>query len=201
MSSADPETAAYAGLNQPRLQSSNSVVLGEAKKQMRRENKQRRQALRAEQTLVSPWTQHKGLGDTITPTDHKACPPHRNFMCPNGLALQHPAAELLKEWPQSGAPHVPAHHGRRKRCGRQSPEVCTSQPDHPTQIHILKLKLRRKCKQIKCDWCYGSPSKTIPQKSSRYLRSRPSHTNPSIPDPSWTYLSACALRIEGSEPQ
>jgi hypothetical protein len=44
--SADPETAAYAGLNQPRLQSSNSVVLGEAKKQMRCENKQRRQALR-----------------------------------------------------------------------------------------------------------------------------------------------------------
>ena len=29
--SADPETTAYAGLNQPRLQSSNRVVLGEAK--------------------------------------------------------------------------------------------------------------------------------------------------------------------------
>ncbi len=39
----DLETTAYAGLNQPRLQSSNSVVLGEAKNQMRRENKQRRQ--------------------------------------------------------------------------------------------------------------------------------------------------------------
>jgi hypothetical protein len=44
----DPETAAYAGLNQPRLQLSNSVALGEAKKQKRRENKQRRQVLRAE---------------------------------------------------------------------------------------------------------------------------------------------------------
>jgi hypothetical protein len=104
VSSADLETAAYAGLNQPRLQSSNSVVLGEAKKQMRRENKQRRQALRAEQTLISPWTQHQGLGDTITPTDHTACPPHRNFMCPSGLALQHPAAELLKEWASFGCP-------------------------------------------------------------------------------------------------
>jgi hypothetical protein len=96
--SADPETTAYAGLNQPRLQSSNSVVLGEAKKQMRRKNKQRRQALRAKQTFISPWTQHQGLMDTITPTDHTACPPHRNSMCPNGLALQHPAAELLKDW-------------------------------------------------------------------------------------------------------
>ena len=46
---ADSETVVYAGLNQPRLQSSNNVVLGEDKKQMRRENKQRRQALRAEQ--------------------------------------------------------------------------------------------------------------------------------------------------------
>ena len=104
VSRADPETVAYAGLNQPRLQSSNSVVLGEAKKQMRRKNKQCRKALRAEQTLVSPWTQHNGLGDTITPTDHEACPPHRNFMCPNGLALHHPAAKLLKEWATFGCP-------------------------------------------------------------------------------------------------
>ena len=106
---ADLETAAYAGLNQPRLQSSNSVVLGKAKKQMRHENKQRPQALRADQTLISPWTQHQGLVDTITPTDHTACPPHRNSMCPNGLALQHPAAELLHEWATFG--WCPTHTG------------------------------------------------------------------------------------------
>ena len=99
-----PEREAYAGLNQPKLQSSNNIVLGEAKKQMRRKNKHRRQALRAEQPLLSPWTQHQGLGDTITPTDHTACPPHRNFMCPSGLALQHPAADLLKEWATFGCP-------------------------------------------------------------------------------------------------
>ncbi len=40
-SNVDPETPAYAGLDQPRLQLSNSVVLGDAKKQMRHENKQR----------------------------------------------------------------------------------------------------------------------------------------------------------------
>ncbi len=82
--SADPETPAYAGLNQPRLQSSNSVVLGNARKQMRRKNKQRRQALRAEQPLISPWSQHQGLVDTITLTDHTACPPHQNSLCPHG---------------------------------------------------------------------------------------------------------------------
>ena len=106
---ADLETAAYAGLNQPRLQSSNSMVLGKAKKQMRRKNKQRPQALRADQTLISPWTQHQGLVDTITPTDHTACPPHQNSMCPNGLALQHPAAELLHEWATFG--WCPTHTG------------------------------------------------------------------------------------------
>ncbi len=54
----DLETTAYAGLDQPWLLAYNSVVLGEVKNQMRRENKQRRQALRAKQPLVSPWSQH-----------------------------------------------------------------------------------------------------------------------------------------------
>ena len=101
---AGPKTVDYAGLNQPRLQSSNSVVLGEDKKQMRRENKQRGQALRAEQTVISPWTQHQGLRGLITPTDHTSCPPYRNSICPNGLALQHPAAKLLQEWATFGCP-------------------------------------------------------------------------------------------------
>jgi hypothetical protein len=39
-----------------------------------------------------------------TPTDHSACPPHQNFMCPNGRALHHPAAELLKDWATFGCP-------------------------------------------------------------------------------------------------
>ena len=98
------ETTAHAGPNQPRLQSSNSVVLGKAKKQMHRKNKQRQQALRAEQTIISPWTQQQGLMDTVTPTDHTACLPHRNSMFPNGLALQHPAAEMLKDWATFGCP-------------------------------------------------------------------------------------------------
>ena len=50
----DLETTVYAGLDQPQLLASNSVVLGEAKNQMRRENKQCRQALRAKQLLISP---------------------------------------------------------------------------------------------------------------------------------------------------
>ena len=100
----DLETMAYAGLDQPRLLASNSVVLGEAKNQMHRENKQHQQVLRAGQPLISPWTQHQGLMYTITPTDHAACPLHQNSMYPNGRALQHPAANLLKEWATFGCP-------------------------------------------------------------------------------------------------
>jgi hypothetical protein len=39
-----------------------------------------------------------------TPTDHSACPPHQNSMCPNWRALHHPAAKLLKDWATFGCP-------------------------------------------------------------------------------------------------
>jgi hypothetical protein len=42
--------------------------------------------------------------DTITPTVYAACPPHQNSMRPNRRALQHPAANLLKEWATFGCP-------------------------------------------------------------------------------------------------
>ena len=200
----DLETTVYSGLNQPRLLASNSVALGEAKNQMQRENKQRRQVLRAEQPLISPWAQHQGLMDTITPTDHAACPPHRNSMCPNPkwASAPTPRGRFAQGMGHIWVPHPkPASHGRRKRCGRQLPGVRTAQPDHPRQLHILKQKLRQKNKQIKRSWCYGTPSKTTPQRSSKYLQLRPFHTNPRIFDLSWTYHSNCALGMEGYRPQ
>ena len=71
---------------------------------MRRENKQRRQELRAEQSITSPWTKYEGLMDPTPPTNHAECPPHRNSMCPQGRALEHPAAHLLEEWASFGCP-------------------------------------------------------------------------------------------------
>ena len=61
-------------------------------------------AAHGDNPLISPWTQHQGLMNTITPTDHAACPRHRNSMCPNGQAFQHPTANLLKEWATLGCP-------------------------------------------------------------------------------------------------
>ncbi len=98
------EREPFAGLKQPRLLATDTIVLGEDKTLRQWENKQRRQALRAAQPIVSPWTQYKGRMDSESPTDHTACPPHCNSMCPVGRALQHPAADLLKEWATFGCP-------------------------------------------------------------------------------------------------
>jgi hypothetical protein len=103
-----PGTETYAGLNQLLLVS-DSVVLGEAKTQMRHKNKQRRQALRAKQPLISPWTRYQGMGGTLHPTDHAACPSHQNSMCATGRALQYPAADLLQEWATFECPTKTRH--------------------------------------------------------------------------------------------
>ncbi len=94
----------FKGLQQPRLQGTKSVVRGEDKTIMWWENKLRCQELRAEQPLISPWTGYEGEAPAICPTDHTACPPHQNSMCPVGRALKHPAAKVLKEWATFGCP-------------------------------------------------------------------------------------------------
>jgi hypothetical protein len=94
----------FKSLQQPCLQVTKSLARGEDKTIMRRENKLRRQELRAEQPLISPWTHYEGEAPSICPTDHTACPPHQNSMCPVGCALKHPAAKVLKEWATFGCP-------------------------------------------------------------------------------------------------
>jgi hypothetical protein len=71
---------------------------------MRRENKQRRQELRAEQPLISPWSHYEDEKMTESPTNHGARPTSWNSMCTMGRALKHPAATVLKEWAQFGCP-------------------------------------------------------------------------------------------------
>ncbi len=97
-----PTGNAFKGLRQPRLQGTQAVVCGENKTIMRKENKRRRQELRAEQPLVSPWSYYEGKTPTECPTNHSARPTYWNSMCPMGRALQHPAATVLEEWAQFG---------------------------------------------------------------------------------------------------
>ena len=132
---------------------------------MPRKNKQRRWALRAEQPCISPWTQHQGLMDTVTSTDHTACPPHRNSMCPNGRALQHPAANFLKEWATFGCPTQTGKLRSKTEMWEAVDRGPHSSARLPEASHVLKSKLQGKCKQIKHNWCYGISSKTIPKRA------------------------------------
>ncbi len=98
------EREPFTGPKQPHPLATDTIVLGEDKTLMQQENKQQRQALRAAQPIISPWMQYQGRMDSESPTGHTACPPHRNSMCPVGRALQHPVADLLKEWATFGCP-------------------------------------------------------------------------------------------------
>ncbi len=83
----------YSGLNKPKLKDHDRAVIGGDKPQIHQEKKNRRQELRAEQPIItSPWTKYEGQIESTPPTSYAKCPPHRNSMCPQGRALEHPAA-------------------------------------------------------------------------------------------------------------
>ena len=89
------------GLQPPRLLSK-AQVTGKTTPRLRIENKRQRKKLQREQAQPSWWTTQKGnfrmpsiMHEPIT---------YRNNMCPRGLALQHPAASLLKEYAVNGCP-------------------------------------------------------------------------------------------------
>ena len=160
-----------------------SVVLGKAKNQMPRKNKQRRRALRAEQPCISPWTQHQGLMDTVTSTDHTACPPHRNSMCPNGRALQHPAANFLKEWATFGCPTQTGKLRLKTEMWEAVARGPHSSARLPEAITRFKIKAAEKVQTNQAQLVLWDFIKDNPQKSSRYCQLRPFHTNPRISDP------------------
>jgi hypothetical protein len=106
----NPGTGTYAGLNQPFL-ASDSVVLREDKTQMGHKNKQWRQALQAKQPLISPWTWYQGMGETLHPTNHTACPPIKIPCAQQGVHFNTPLPTWCKKGPHLGAPQKPASRG------------------------------------------------------------------------------------------
>ena len=97
------EASIFSGLEPPKLDSTGGVVMGADTPMNRIEIKQRHQATLANQVIESHWTIYKGefeLPDQPTPLVVE----HRGEMCPSGLALCHPAADLLREWATYGCP-------------------------------------------------------------------------------------------------
>jgi hypothetical protein len=92
------------GLDQSRLDETNAEVTGDDKQKLRTQNKKRKQRLRAAQVPQSQWTKHTGqVAYDSTPLP-RARGTYRNSMCPTGRALNHPAADTLREWATFGCP-------------------------------------------------------------------------------------------------
>jgi hypothetical protein len=96
------EKTSFAGLEPPMLDSTSGVVTGADTPKHRIKNRRKQKATLATQAAISQWTIYQGEFDLPPPmTPLKQ---HRGEMCPSGLALFHPVAELLEEWATYGCP-------------------------------------------------------------------------------------------------
>ncbi len=90
------EETGFAGLKPLRLDSTGGVITGADTPQHRIKNKRKQKAILATQAVKSQWTIYQRKFELPPPpTPLKK---HHGEICPSGLALLHPAAELLKEW-------------------------------------------------------------------------------------------------------
>ena len=88
-------------LQQPRMNSGEAVT-GATKERHRKENKQRRREAQQQQGVANYWTDH--VGEFNIPTPKSVRGTYKGQMCPSGLALEHPAADVLLQYSQGGCP-------------------------------------------------------------------------------------------------
>ena len=86
----------------PPILASGEPVTGASKERHRLENKRKRIRLQEEQEEVSYWANHQGQFSIPTPKHSPS--KYRGSMCPSGLALDHPAADLLLQYALEGCP-------------------------------------------------------------------------------------------------
>jgi hypothetical protein len=96
------KASTFSGLEPPKLDSTGGVVTGADTPKHRIENKQSHQATLTNQAVESHWTIYKG--EFELPDQPTTLSEHQGEMCPSGLALCHPAADLLREWATYGCP-------------------------------------------------------------------------------------------------
>ena len=95
-------TQALQGLQPPILEQTGRLLTGAKTDKLRLQNRRRRHALQEQQVPTTLWSTHTG---------HASLPPNQvrpleycNEMCPAGIAMSHPAGELLSEWAHMGCP-------------------------------------------------------------------------------------------------
>ena len=94
----------YGGLAEPGLDDTGTGVGGDEKGKLRKQNKRLKQQLKAAQIQGSQWTEYTGQVPYESTTMPRTRGPHRNFMCPTGRALNHPASQVLCDWAMFGCP-------------------------------------------------------------------------------------------------
>lgn len=96
-----PTRPLHEGLEPPRL-SCGDRVNGQNKRQLRRENKRKRINKQLQQQQKSYWTSYKG--EFELPEEVEGTEVWINQMCPQRLALRHPAAAKLLQYATGGCP-------------------------------------------------------------------------------------------------
>ena len=129
------------GLAPPTLDSGDPVT-GADKERHRKENKRRRQHKQSVQPPQSYWATHGGKFQV--PPPKQAPSTHRGSMCPSGLALHHPAADLLLDYASGGCP---ANTGRpwtvdeMQAAIDRGPHVSALEPD---AVKYMKGEIQQK---------------------------------------------------------
>ena len=92
-------------LRPPIIEATGKIATGATTPLLRKQNKIDRKENLLKQPISSQWQRHRG--STFLPEDHwdqrsKTSAPHE--MAPQGLALKHEAADVLRDWEQFGCP-------------------------------------------------------------------------------------------------
>ena len=92
-------------LRPPLINATGEIATGATTPQLRKQNKHHRQETLLTQPITSQWQRHQG--STLLDDDHwvkRIKMSADSEMAPQGLALKHEAATILKDWEQFGCP-------------------------------------------------------------------------------------------------
>jgi hypothetical protein len=136
------------GLEPPTL-ASGERVNGKNKSQLKKENKAKRIKLQELQSKQSYWTEYKG--DFEAPPAKENPLEWRNSMCPQNLALHHPAAETLLKYATGGCPTNTGEPWTKEMIWaavEQGPHVSALNPEAVEQLHA-EIEAKRQIGQCR----------------------------------------------------
>ncbi len=154
----DPPPVLFSGLEPPRLETTGERVTGADTPKHRIENKRRRSVLFASQQPQTQWSVYQGdfdLTDPVAPLET-----HRGEMCPAGLALHHPAANLLKEWATYGCPTQTGKPWTREEMQAAIERALTAQLFQMRQSLTSRQRSTKKSASGRLSSSRGTPSRT-----------------------------------------